>query len=188
VDGATMIVETPTLTGEKTRLRAVEEQDMPLFVRWFNDPEVVHWLASSERPPHTLQSQTAMWEKAQTNESMRDWIIETLDARAIGNAGLNGIERIHQTANFYITIGEKDCWNGGFGTDATRLVLLQAFEGLGLRRVQLWTDADNARAIRCYEKCGFVREGVLRGGRLRYGEPLDVVVMGVLREDWERGR
>jgi hypothetical protein len=49
--------------------------------------------------------------------------------------------------------------------------------------VTLIADADNARGIRCYEKCGFVREAVLRGHRLRYGRPLDMIAMGVLRED-----
>lgn len=85
----------------------------------------------------------------------------------------------------YISIGEKECWSAGYGTDTVRTVLRYAFNELGLRRVHLITDADNARGIRCYEKCGFVREGVLRAHRLRYGQPLDMVEMAVLREDWE---
>jgi RimJ/RimL family protein N-acetyltransferase len=52
-----------------------------------------------------------------------------------------------------------------------------------LRRVTLITDADNERGIRCYEKCGFVKEGVLRGHRLRHGEPLDMLAMAVLAEE-----
>ena len=56
---------------------------------------------------------------------------------------------------------------------------------MGLRRVQLITDEDNARGIRCYEKCGFVREGLLRAHRLRYGKPLNMVIMGVLKEEWD---
>ena len=59
------------------------------------------------------------------------------------------------------------------------------FEELGLRRVDLHTDADNARGIRCYEKCGFVREGVMRERRVRYGKPLDMVLMAVLRDEWQ---
>ena len=42
-----------------------------------------------------------------------------------------------------------------------------AFDSLDCRRVTLLVDRDNARAIRAYEKCGFVREGVLREHRLR---------------------
>ena len=88
-------------------------------------------------------------------------------------------------AELAISIGEKDCWSRGLGTDAVRTVLRHGFEDLGLRRVDLHTDADNARGIRCYEKCGFVREGVMRARRLRYGEPLDMVLMAVLRDEWQ---
>ncbi len=34
-------------------------------------------------------------------------------------------------------IGEKDCWNKGYGTEATRLVMQEAFETLGLGEVRL---------------------------------------------------
>jgi len=180
-----MIVQTPTLVGSKVRLRPVEERDMPLFVRWFNDPDVRHWLASSERPPFTVEGETEKFHRAQTDDSVRDWIIETLDGRAIGNAGVNKIDRLHGLADFYITIGEKDCWSQGYGTDAVRVVLAECFEGMGLRRIQLWTDSDNVRGHRVYEKCGFVREGVLRHHRLRYGKAIDTWFMAVLREEWQ---
>jgi len=92
----------------------------------------------------------------------------------------------HRRAELAISIGETDCWSRGYGTDAIMAVLRHAFEEMGLRRIDLYTDADNARGIRCYEKCSFVREGVMRQRRLRYGKPLDMVVMGVLREEWQR--
>jgi RimJ/RimL family protein N-acetyltransferase len=56
---------------------------------------------------------------------------------------------------------------------------------MGLRRIGLITDADNLRGVRCYEKAGFVREGLLRAHRLRYGQPIDMLTMAVLKEDWE---
>src|SRR2546422_491111 len=84
---------TAPLRGDNVRLRAVEEGDLPLLVRWMNDPEVRYWL--------------------------------------------------------------------------------------------LHSDADNARGIRGYEKCGFVREGVMRESRLRYGKPLDMLLMAVLRDEWQ---
>jgi RimJ/RimL family protein N-acetyltransferase len=57
-----------------------------------------------------------------------------------------------------------------------------------LNRVELMTDADNMRGRRCYEKCGFVEEGVLRQHRLIEGRFGDTIMMSVLREEWERGR
>lgn len=52
----------------------------------------------------------------------------------------------------------------------------------GIRRVELYAESDNARALRFYERLGFVREGLLRGFYRRAGEDHDVdeVVMGLL--------
>lgn len=180
-----MIGAPATLESATVRLRPQERSDAALFVRWWNDPEVLHWLHLSEGPTITQES----WLKA--HESRREdpawvlWIIETKDSAPIGQVGLHAIDPIHVRCSLHISIGEKDRWAQGYGTEAIRLVLRDAFERLGMRRVDLITDIDNERGIRCYEKCGFVREGILRAHRLRYGQPLDMVEMAVLREDWE---
>ena len=96
---------------------------------------------------------------------------------------LIAVDAMHRRAELGIAIGEKGDWGRGYGTDAIRVILRFAFDVLKLRRVELITDVDNERGIRAYEKCGFVREGVLRAKRLRYGEPLDMLIMAVLRED-----
>ena len=92
-------------------------------------------------------------------------------------------DKAHRRAELGIAIGEKGDWGRGYGTDAIRVILRFAFEVLKLRRIELITDADNERGIRAYEKCGFVCEGVLRAKRLRYGKPLDMLIMAVLSED-----
>ena len=66
-----------------------------------------------------------------------------------------------------------------------RVLLRHAFEELGLRRITLITDVDNERGIHAYEKVGFRREGILRSHRLRYGQPLDMLTMAVLRDEWK---
>ena len=45
-------------------------------------------------------------------------------------------------------------------------------------------DADNPRAIACYERVGFVHEGRLRNARWIRGAYIDQLVMGLLREEW----
>jgi RimJ/RimL family protein N-acetyltransferase len=176
------------LGGENVRLRAVEEADLPLLVRWMNDPEVRHWLHHSDRPDATVES--VRWRFGLTEERFPNlvWMIETLDGRPVGHLALLQVDPHHKRAELAISIGEKECWSLGYGTDAIRTLLRHAFGELGLRRVDLHTDADNARGIRCYEKCGFVREAVMRERRLRYGKPLDMVLMAVLRDEWVRGK
>jgi RimJ/RimL family protein N-acetyltransferase len=154
--------------------------------RWFNHADVRHWLHQSDRPDATLEGvREHFWRPVAEGRAVA-WVIETTDGAPIGTLRLLDIDPHHGRAELAISIGEPGHWGRGLGTDAILQALRHAFQGLGLRRVGLITDADNARGIRCYEKAGFVREGVLRAHRLRYGEPIDMLTMAVLREGWER--
>ncbi len=171
------------LEGELVLLRPRVDEDLELFARWHGNPDVRHWLHMSEMPEQTLEIERQRWQIARNDPTRISFVIETLDGVPIGNIVLIGVDVAHRRAELGIAIGEKGDWGRGYGTDAIRVILRFAFEDLKLRRVELITDVDNERGIRAYEKCGFVREGVLRAKRLRYGEPLDMLIMAVLNED-----
>ena len=166
-------------------LRPLVEDDVPLLARWFFDPDVLQWLQISEDPPH-LRTMEAIRERF---EIMRDdpftevWRIDA-DGRPIGQIELVDIHELQRRAEVHLSIGEKDVWGRGHGTRAVHLVLQHAFEDLPLRRVFAMADADNARVIRLFEKCGFAREGLLHEHRLRHGRPVDMVVMGLLGREY----
>jgi len=172
------------LEGALVRLRAPSPADAAHFARWYSDPEVVYWLHMSEGPSSTEESERARIAAAAEDAAQVLWIVETSRGRAIGNVSLLQIDPVHGRAWLGICIGEKDCWSQGYGAEAIRLLLRFAFESLELRRIQLITDIDNDRGIRCYEKCGFVREAVLREHRLRHGKPLDMLQMAILKREW----
>jgi len=164
------------LRGENVRLRAVEDSDLPLLVGWMNDPHVRYWLHHSDRPDATVESVRARFGLTVERFPNLNWMIET-EGRPVGHVGLLHVDPHHKRAELAISIGEKECWSRGYGTDAIRTVLRHGFEDLGLRRVDLHTDVDNARGIRCYEKCGFVREAVLHERSWKQGGWVDRVVM-----------
>lgn len=60
---------------------------------------------------------------------------------------------------FGILLGGPDCWGRGYGTEATVLLLYVLFNHRGVHRAWPTVQANNARAIRVYEKVNFVREG-----------------------------
>ena len=62
-----------------------------------------------------------------------------------------------------------------------------AFDELGGHKVELRVWAFNDRAIRAYEKAGFVREGVRRAVAFHGGQFYDEVLMGVLAEEFRAG-
>ena len=171
------------LKGEKTSLRPVREADLPPLTAWANEPEVRHWLHHSEREDATVDDARDVY--VSSDEDLLSLAIENDAGALIGVVRLLKIDRTHGRAELAIMVGDQTAWGKGYGTDAIRLLLRHAFEDIGPRRVELITDADNDRGIRSYEKCGFVREGVLRKHRLRHGQPLDMIVMSILQEESE---
>jgi RimJ/RimL family protein N-acetyltransferase len=104
--------------------------------------------------------------------------------RVLGFIGLAGNMFPHGDAFVGIGIGDRDFWGKGYGTDAMNVILRYAFQELNLRRVSLDTFEYNPRAIRSYEKAGFVHEGRAREYLLREGRRWDLIYMGILREEW----
>lgn len=178
------MIATRTLEGERVRLRPWRESDAPMLSRWYADREVVHWLHRSEDPP-TFGSPEVYLAKIRelcASDSEIRFIVET-GALPVGDIGLTGIHPCGR-AELSIAFGEKVYWAKGLGRAAIRVLLAFGFEALDLRRISLVVDADNARGIRCYEAAGFRSEGTLRAHRLRYGKPLDMLAMAILREDF----
>lgn len=170
------------LEGEKVRLRPMRPDDLPKFVEWLADAEVRRWLAALDKPP-TLQDEIEWYEDTRGNPDNVLWSIETLDGDLVGTIELRTTMR-SQRAELGIAIQDKTRWNQGLGEDAIRHVLDYGFDDLELNRVDLTTDETNIRGLRCYEKCGFTREGLLRQHRLIEGEFGNTVVMSILRSEW----
>lgn len=170
------------IVGERTRLRALEREDIDRFVVWFNDPEVTQHL-SLFLP--LSRAQEERWLDALLEDDGQIVLaIETLEGRHIGNIGLHQIDRKNSHAELGIAIGEKGCWGQGYGADAIRTLLRFAFGELNLNRVWLRVFEDNGRAIACYETCGFRHEGRQRAARFHDGAYQDVLLMGMLRGEF----
>lgn len=171
------------IEGPSLRLRPLRADDVPLLFRWYSDPDVRHWSYFTEDPPGlaTLEAHRERFEMIRDDPSQLLWCVEMRDGMPIGDLGLQDIQPLQKRADLSISIGENAYQGRGYGPEAIRLALDFAFESLDCRRVSLLVDCDNERAIRAYEKCGFEREGLLREHRLRYGKPVDMLAMAVLR-------
>lgn len=167
----------------RVKLRAVTEADLPDYVRWLNDPEVTRFLGV-EPGTITLEGEYE-WLARKRTPGCREhvWAIEA-EGRHIGNCALH-VDESGKNAGFGIHIGDKTVWNRGYGTATVREALRIGFEEMGLHRIHLTAFAENVRAIRCYEKCGFRHEGLRRKAVLKSGEWHDDVLMAILREEWE---
>ena len=173
--------------GKRIRLRAVEAEDVKRFYEWVNDPEVTHGL--SLYLPMSLRDEQGWYENiAKRPPEERPFAIEVKTGdewKHIGNCGVFGIDWVARSGELGIMIGEKSAWNQGFGTETMTLLLRHGFETLNLNRIELRVYADNPRAIRSYQKAGFVHEGTLREAKFKHGKFDDVHIMSVLRREWD---
>lgn len=102
----------------------------------------------------------------------------------IGLTAFHRVDLVSRAAVFSICIPAAGQWGKGFGTETTGLMLGYGFDILNLHRVQLHVWAENTRAIRAYERAGFIREGLLREAMYHHGTYCDFLVMGVLEPEW----
>lgn len=175
------------LYGTHIRLRAIEREDLPRFVRWFNDPEVRRNLQLIV--PLGLP-QEEEWFKGILQRPVEEQplVIEIHQEGTwlpVGNAGFFSIRNSDRAAEIGISIGEKTCWDKGYGSEAVRLLLKFGFNELNLNRIFLRVYETNLRGIRSYEKAGFKVDGRLRQDRFMDGKYIDVFIMSVLKSEWK---
>jgi ribosomal-protein-alanine N-acetyltransferase len=174
----------PFLIGETIYLRPLELDDLDRCQTWLNDPEVRRFL-SPIRPLDQIAEKAFLEELHKKSETIILAIVLKDGDRHIGNTGLHHIDEVNRAAEFGIAIGEKDCWQRGYGTEVTRLVLDYGFNTLNLHRIYLRVHGNNPRGLATYQKAGFRQEGLMRQALFRDGEYHDVIFMGLLREEFQ---
>ncbi|MHB8600090.1 MAG: GNAT family N-acetyltransferase [Ktedonobacteraceae bacterium] len=174
------------LTGEKVILRAIEREDLPRQWAFNNDIEME--LLGGGDPP---EPQSVARLEAEFNESAQkggrdgaNFAIEA-DGKYIGGCGLFHVDHEAHTCELGIGIGDKAYWGQGYGRDAVQVMLRYAFRMRNLHKVWLTVNGNNERAIRSYVACGFAEEGRLRQHVWSNGQYIDLVYMGVLRDEWK---
>ena len=173
--------------GTRVRLRHTEENDLPLFVEWLNDPEVRRGLML--HLPLSIAEEKEWFENMlKSPQDERPLVIEaqTDDGwTMIGNSSFLNLDWRNRNAELGIFIGDKSFWDQGYGTEVMRLLLTHGFATLNLHLIYLRVYENNQRAIRVYEKNGFVEDGRLREMIYQEGKYLDVIFMSVLRNEWQ---
>lgn len=173
--------------GARIRLRQPEQTDLPTFVTWLNDPEIRHNLAAYW-PMSLAREERWFDEQAKRPVQEQPLVIEARhgdDWKMIGTSGFHGLDWRERNAELGIMIGAKEEWNKGYATEAMQLLVQIGFETLNLHRLYLRVYERNRAAIRAYEKAGFVHEGRQRQANYDEGVYSDVLMMSILRPEWD---
>lgn len=175
-------------SGDLVRLTAEEPEEHGKAISgWDCDSE---WWRLLEAEPSNVFSPKKITEWIKKGQEKNPppgyfFAIRTLqDNSLIGFIGLEGDLFPHGESFVAIGLGERRFWGKGYGSDAMRVILRFAFLELNLRRVALDVFGYNPRAIRSYDKAGFVYEGRVREYLWREGRRWDLIFMGILRDEW----
>ena len=168
--------------GEKVSLCPFEGPFWDVGLRWYNDHEIAA-LTSDDPSPLTEAQFREMIESDLNNPQSEVFGLLDADGNPIGVGMLRNIDPIHRGCDLHITIGEKTCWNRGFGREAISLMTEYAFKSAGMHRVISAPFRSNTRMVRCLEKVGFEKEGVLRDALWVVDRFIDVAVMAMINPE-----
>jgi len=174
-----------SIKGSRVALRHHHYDDLEAVRRWYRDPELARLTRYSLRPMSDEEIDRFFHTRLMSPEHVGYAITVRETGRLIGSTTFSNLDPDNSSTLFHISIGEADAQGGGYGTEATELMLWLAFERIGLHRVALSVFAFNERAIRSYAKAGFVEEGRHREAIVRDGRRHDELTMAILASEWE---
>ncbi len=181
------MLENNLFRGQLVRLAAGDSKVVGQhYVRWNRNSEFKRMLDTNPAYPYSEKSTREWIEKEQDSPEPEFllFLIRTLeDDKVIGDIGLE-LPNHHGDTFVGIGIGEPEYWSKGYGSDAMQVLLRYAFLELNLHRVSLDVFEYNPRAIRSYEKVGFIIEGCYRQFLRREGRRWDMIFMGITRQEW----
>lgn len=171
--------------GEKVCLRAYKKEDIEKAYKFMNDAELKKFLVTTIPFPMTLWEEEVFIksQKSNNNGNYNFAITDTITGKYIGGCGIQQVNWLARVTTVGIMIGDKEYWGKGFGTDAMKVLIKFIFEEMNINKIRLNTFSFNERAIKCYKKCGFEVEGVLKNEIFKGGKYYDKVLMSLFNNN-----
>jgi [ribosomal protein S5]-alanine N-acetyltransferase len=169
-------------------LREFQSDDWPAVLAYQIDPRYLRYYAWAGRTAADVQRFVQMFIDQQHEEPRTRYQLALCRRESgdlIGNFGIRRPAAWSHDAEIGYELS-PDHWGHGYATEAVGAILRFGFEDLGLHRIAAWTVADNAASARVLAKVGFTLEGRLRDRESFKGRYWDVLVFGILAEEWRR--
>ncbi len=174
----------PELLGNQVYLRPLRAEDASARRACGFDAEYERMLGHDAPASREMtETQADQWVRSRLGQPAC-WAI-TFEARCIGTVGFVSTYLRQRWAMLSVEIFDRTMWNRGMGTEAVRLVVGHGFVYMDLHRIGLSVLEYNHAAIRVYEKCGFVKEGIERDGTMVDGVWRNHVMMGILEDEFQ---
>ena len=174
------------LVGERIYLspKSCEEEDIIKFTEWMNDFEITDYIDNSSMSFSYESEKEWIIASAKKSSPGNFNIIDLETNELIGSVGLDKIKDVSRNAVLGIFIGNDKYRSNGYGTEAIKLLLEYGFKYLNLHSIKLTVLDVNARAYKCYIKCGFKETGRDREAMYLNGKYHDVIHMDILESEF----
>ena len=179
--------------GKLVSLRTLTRGDLDLFDRWADDPTLERMVGSDllaqYRDVH--ERHPSFYEATVGDPSQLVLAIEPRRGALRGIVGIVRLFNIHLLegyAFFETIVADERALRRGFGVEAGELLAGYAVDVLGIRRIEAKVYAHNVLSANALRRHGFQQEGVLRQAAIQDGEPIDMLIFAMLREEFEAQR
>jgi RimJ/RimL family protein N-acetyltransferase len=172
----------PALIGKRVTLRRPREEDFAARLKLGADAEIFRMYGGNLSDLRAMTEDAAKRWVQRLSDQDYAWIIEA--GSLIGQIRLDRVDLRDRRASLAIGIEDAGQLGKGLGSEAIALALGYAFNVLGLHRVSVRVVDYNLRAIRAYQKCGFVIEGREREAAFVDGIWHDDLMMAILDREY----
>jgi RimJ/RimL family protein N-acetyltransferase len=168
-------------------LQPFAREDFSRLLGWIRSPEfLLQWAGPIFRFPLDEGQLEEYLKKARGEAAPRRIFkaAETGTGETVGHIELDAIDRRNRSARVArVLIGEP--WRGkGLGEQMVRRIVEIGFDQMKLHRIDLVAFDFNRKAIACYERAGFVREGRIRDARRMGNGYWSLIQMSILEDEW----
>lgn len=179
-----MLIRTPRLilrefTADDWRAMHAYQQD-PAYLRFYDRERV------DEDDARALVGAFVGWQAEEPRARVQLAVTRAETGEVIGNVGLRRESADAPLADMGYELAPAH-WGRGYATEAARALLDWGFVQGRLARVHAHCIAENAASAGVLRKLGFREEGRLRAHQWIRGQPHDVLLFGILRDEWDRG-
>ncbi|WP_430787512.1 GNAT family N-acetyltransferase [Virgibacillus flavescens] len=168
--------------SNRIHLRKVEMSDTETYHNWRNNMEVME-NTLPDLDVNTIGDTEDFIKSICNSASSKSYMIELNENNdSIGVVSLINIDFKNRNAECIIDIGNQKYWGNGYGKEAMDLLLDYSFSEMNLHKLYLRVFSFNQRAIKLYERMGFVKEGEQREQLFRNGKWQGITYMAIFQE------
>jgi UDP-4-amino-4,6-dideoxy-N-acetyl-beta-L-altrosamine N-acetyltransferase len=166
-------------------LRDLRPDDEPVLLRWRNLPEVARYMYSDHQ---ITPAEHGEWFSSIPGDPKRRYWVIVCEGEDVGLVNLYDIDAANSRCFWAFYLASPSVRGKGVGSFVEYSILQHVFDEMGLDKLCCEVLGFNEPVVKMHARFGFQQEGLFRRHVVKNGEPMDVVRLAILSEDWQRMR